>query len=678
MAGGGGHLARFTARHEARPGRAGPRRGDGAGLLCVRSAASRGRHVRYVAVTRYPHREHSRAVLIGVAQYEHSHLPAIPAAINNLADIRDLLTDCDNGTLDPENCRVVADPVSSALVGAILEQATEQADDVLLVYYTGHGVVDRRGRLHLGLTGTDPCRPGWTALPFDTLREAILDSPAQHSVLILDCCFSGRAFEAMGPGSDELGQIEVRGTYTIASSAAYESSFAPSGQRNTAFTGALLAAAGQNPGATLEELFEGTRRLLRGSGHPQPRRRSVNGTDRLALNTPPPTASLLERSLSERTRTLGPDHPDTLLAGHRLARAYQDENRLEDAAGLFEYILTARERVLTETDSATLATCHCLASVYHEAGRLIEAIDLYERTLHRRESVLSVDHPDITATRTGLAGVYLAAGRVTAAVSLFESLSSDRERLLGALHPDTLATRHCLAASYLEAGRVDTATALLETTLADREKVLGLDHPDTLNTWHDIASAYQEAGRVLEAIAVYERTAADREQSLGAEHPDTLTTRHDLAAAYQAAGRLGDATELIQQTLATREQILGDTHPDTLATRHSLAHAKKESGQIRTAITLLEELLAVRESLTSEDPPDPLLHPRRPRLRLPGGGPTRRRGRTLHPHPDRPRTCTGTEPSRHPRLPHRPRGHAPPRRPTDRSDQSLRTQPAGV
>ncbi|MCX4095852.1 hypothetical protein [Nocardia sp. alder85J] len=85
-----------------------------------------------------------------------------------------------------------------------------------------------RGRLPLALTISDPDRIRWTTVPFEALREEILDSRARARILILDRCFAGRAFEAMSDLSSPVaGQTDVRGTYTIASSSSRnETSFA--------------------------------------------------------------------------------------------------------------------------------------------------------------------------------------------------------------------------------------------------------------------------------------------------------------------------------------------------------------------------------------------------------------------------------------------------------------------
>lgn len=230
-------------------------------------------------------RQVSKAVLIGAGEFEHDELEPLPAAGRNVDDLLGLLTS-PGGLFPPEHCVAVHDPGRPSQVGDAVGSVASEATSVLLVYYTGHGMIDRRGRLHLAVARSDPDRIRWTAVPFETLREEILDSDAQSRILILDCCFAGRAFEALSDlPSLVAGQTEIRGTYTIASCSANEPSFAPSGHRNTAFTAALLSAA--SPGVTLDELYRQTDRRLRREGYPRPRRRHIDVVGELQLFGPP-------------------------------------------------------------------------------------------------------------------------------------------------------------------------------------------------------------------------------------------------------------------------------------------------------------------------------------------------------------------------------------------------------
>jgi len=233
-----------------------------------------------------PNRDGWRAALIGVSQYADPEFPDIPAARNNVADFARTLT-APGGAFTAENCTVLTDPTQSTLVGKAIATAAREADEVLLVYYTGHGVVDRRGRLYLALPDSERDHPEWSSVPFPTLRDELMGSRARARILILDCCFSGRAFEAMSTPTGVVdGQIDIKGTYTITSSARDETSLAPDGHRHTAFTGALLSAAADTS-LTLDQLYGEVDHLLHQNRQPRPQRRSVNVAGELRMFTAP-------------------------------------------------------------------------------------------------------------------------------------------------------------------------------------------------------------------------------------------------------------------------------------------------------------------------------------------------------------------------------------------------------
>lgn len=99
-----------------------------------------------------------------------------------------------------------------------------------------------RGELFLALPGSDPEDPGFTALPYEALRALFVDSGrirARTRIIILDCCFSGRAIPAMS-GDLVSGMVDIEGVYVLTATAANRTALAPPGERYTAFTGALL------------------------------------------------------------------------------------------------------------------------------------------------------------------------------------------------------------------------------------------------------------------------------------------------------------------------------------------------------------------------------------------------------------------------------------------------------
>nr|WP_052477781.1 caspase family protein [Kibdelosporangium sp. MJ126-NF4]CEL13951.1 hypothetical protein [Kibdelosporangium sp. MJ126-NF4]CTQ88320.1 hypothetical protein [Kibdelosporangium sp. MJ126-NF4] len=237
----------------------------------------------------------SRAVLIGTARYQDPDLTDLPGVANNLTDLRAALTGPRGAGLLPEHCQVLGDPAAQADVGDHIVKAASEAEDVLLVYYSGHGLMTwgRTSELCLALRDTRSRSLLTSALRCEDLRQYILDSPARTRVLILDCCFAGRGIEPTmsSPADTMLGEVDIAGAFVLA--AAQGKALAPLGEQNTLFTGELLRLLREGipaePGMllTLHVLFREVRAVMRRNGWPEPRGNSSDMALHLALGHNP-------------------------------------------------------------------------------------------------------------------------------------------------------------------------------------------------------------------------------------------------------------------------------------------------------------------------------------------------------------------------------------------------------
>ncbi len=70
-------------------------------------------------------------------------------------------------------------------------------DEALVIYLTGHGLAPAGPQHFLRLPDTHTYRPLATAFPTAELIAAALDSPAEHVLVMVDSCFSGRLAEEL-------------------------------------------------------------------------------------------------------------------------------------------------------------------------------------------------------------------------------------------------------------------------------------------------------------------------------------------------------------------------------------------------------------------------------------------------------------------------------------------------
>ncbi|WIV60613.1 caspase family protein [Amycolatopsis nalaikhensis] len=319
-----------------------------------------------------PDPERSWVILIGTSHYQDAVLPDLPGVKGNVTDLAEVLTRPGSGLFAPGNCIQYLEPANASELGVAMSKIANLAEDTLFIYYAGHGLLDDDGALHLGLSSTDVSHTEFSAMPLATINRIFRRSPAKHHVLILDCCFSGRAVEAMAePGSVVFGQIDMPGRFTLTSSAANELSNAPVGARHTSFTGELLSLldAGRSDGPellTLGQIYGHLLRALNARGLPKPHRGSGGTVDDVALarnvawaadryaEFPPEVARVLRASLP-RDREAGVE---------TLVGLIKEERASAQAAREALTILSDDDsRMVANSATAALAAFHSVSGV---------------------------------------------------------------------------------------------------------------------------------------------------------------------------------------------------------------------------------------------------------------------------------------------------------------------------
>ena len=237
-----------------------------------------------------------RALLIGSGRHTRSSgLPDLPAVRTTVADLKATLSyRCG---IPDARISVLDDPPDLQAIGDAVAAAAAAATDLLLVAYVGHGVLSADGMLHLAAATTAATgdRVGHTGLRYVDVAKLIRNSPATYRVVLLDCCFAGRALDGLsglGEPDDALAdRAQVPGGFVITSASRLDTALSPPGARHTAFTGALLGlladgVPGGPPELTLEGIARRLSQVLPDEGFPRPRYRADNRVGELivALN----------------------------------------------------------------------------------------------------------------------------------------------------------------------------------------------------------------------------------------------------------------------------------------------------------------------------------------------------------------------------------------------------------
>ena len=146
------------------------------------------------------------ALLVGISNY--THLKPLPSALKDVAALRQVLTNPNIGGFAESDVVVLMDAEKGTIETAIYNLfANRKTDDLLLFYFSGHGVTDSRNDFYFTSLTTHKDFLPPTAVPSEYVHKAMNQSRSKYQVVILDCCHSG-AF-SKGMTAKDLGTVQV-------------------------------------------------------------------------------------------------------------------------------------------------------------------------------------------------------------------------------------------------------------------------------------------------------------------------------------------------------------------------------------------------------------------------------------------------------------------------------------
>ena len=130
------------------------------------------------------------ALLVGNSVYRDNTLARLTAPDVDVGDFADVLLDPEVGGFDDVNVIV---NVSAAIARRAISDffSSKDREDLLLLYFSCHGVLDENGRLYLAFKDTERQLLRATSISAAYITDEMNASRSQRQVLILDCCHSG-------------------------------------------------------------------------------------------------------------------------------------------------------------------------------------------------------------------------------------------------------------------------------------------------------------------------------------------------------------------------------------------------------------------------------------------------------------------------------------------------------
>lgn len=151
-----------------------------------------------------------KILVIGNSEYE--RLKELKAPHNDAKKLFAVLTNPGVGGFKSEHEGPMLDAkVSEAKreLGKLFTEAT--SEHTLLVYFSGHGILDTDGELYFAMNDTDVSHLYDSAIESDFLRKLMSKSSSRRQIIILDCCYGAKFTSGFKSGATAIDLSEYLG-----------------------------------------------------------------------------------------------------------------------------------------------------------------------------------------------------------------------------------------------------------------------------------------------------------------------------------------------------------------------------------------------------------------------------------------------------------------------------------
>ena len=132
------------------------------------------------------------ALLIANSEYRHPKIRALVKTTTDAEGMRDVLVDSNICAIPKENITLLKERPSHEIRLEIEKFFKhKQPDDLLVLYFAGHGMRDSEGHLCLTFVDTNPEYSESTGIEARVIGRHMDRSRSKRQVVLLDCCYSG-------------------------------------------------------------------------------------------------------------------------------------------------------------------------------------------------------------------------------------------------------------------------------------------------------------------------------------------------------------------------------------------------------------------------------------------------------------------------------------------------------
>jgi hypothetical protein len=261
-----------------------------------------------------------KAVLIGNNQFpQEPGLRTLRCPLNDVQGLSNILRSKTYGPDGPYDVLVLKNKSQDTILKSVYGTlAKAEQDEIVLIYYSGHGKLDRAGELYLASKDTTNDSLPASSVPIERIKCFSRLSPAKAVVWILDCCFSGavgKFFKGdVGEQASEIIQrsfAEASGTYILTASTSLQLAEEKEGDKYSLFTKHLItgirsaeADVDEDGYVSIQELFSYLRRQVPKEGQQEPRSWFLDTAGNLMIAKTGKPARQLKEEVSSKAQAV--------------------------------------------------------------------------------------------------------------------------------------------------------------------------------------------------------------------------------------------------------------------------------------------------------------------------------------------------------------------------------------
>lgn len=310
--------------------------------------------------------------------------------------------------------------------------------------------------------------------------------------------------------------------------------------------------------------------------------------------------TLLRKSLAQRRRIYGPDHPDVAQSLVALGMLRDAEAEYDSAESLVSSGLAMMKRHLPPDHQSVRKATTSLGRVLEDKGDYDKAITVLDEAV-RLESAQDKPTPDLAIAMTELANTQYYAGHFAISDTLNRRVLAIDRKMYGQVHPHIADDLMNLGAIQFEFQNFAEAERFYRDALAITRRWYGDSNPETASNLTLLGRALVSEKKLEEAAAALSEAVTIQEKAYGPVHPRVASALNELGRVAQQQNDLDGAEKDFRRVVDIYRKVYNDKHYTIGVALSNLAGVYKDRKQYAEAERLFADVFRrYREELSPE------------------------------------------------------------------------------